>query len=88
MSQEAGKQPKGSLREVMPATAAIVEEMRQAFGPAMVDRIVREAMAGRPTMYAAEMGRDGVLRVFGQAPSGRKAALQGGELVLLWEDKS
>lgn len=76
---------KGSMRQLMPDTAALVDELRQCFGQAHADRIVRDAMQGKPTMYAAEVGPDGVLREFGHAPSGRRAVLQGGELLLPWE---
>lgn len=76
---------KGSMRELMPGTAALVDELRQAFGQAHADRIVRDAMQGKPTMYAAEVGPDGVLREFGRAPSGQRAVMQDGALLLPWE---
>jgi hypothetical protein len=83
MEEKPHKAP--SMRELMPGTAALVDELRASLGQAIVDRIVRDAMRGKPTMYAAEVGPDGVLREFGHAPSGRRAVMQDGELLLPWE---
>lgn len=87
MEQIAGQPAlvKGSLRDLMPGTAEIVDDLRRAFGRERADRIVRDAMQGKPTMYAVEVGPDGVLREFGHAPGGRRAVLEGGALVLPWE---
>lgn len=47
---------KGSLREVMPITAQVIDEFRKAFGTESVDRQLKRAMQGEPTFYAEENG--------------------------------
>ena len=68
---ETGK--KGSLREVMPGTAAIVDELRQVLGREWADRIVLGGKQGRGTFWARETGPDGVVREFGSRRPGRAA---------------
>ncbi len=48
---------RGSMREVMPLTAAFVDAMREAFGAQAVEQIIRDGMAGQPGFYAEEGGR-------------------------------
>ena len=45
------------LRMTMPKTAAFVDACRSAFGAEMVDRALRNAMAGGTDFFAAENGR-------------------------------
>lgn len=47
----------GSMREVMPLTAAFVDAMRDAFGAQAIDQAIRDGMAGKPGFYAQEGGR-------------------------------
>lgn len=56
---------KGTLREVMPETAALVDELRQALGKELADRIVLGGKAGKGTFRAVEIGPDGQARTFG-----------------------
>lgn len=44
-----------SLREQMPQCAAFLDDLRQAFGKAEVDQMIREGLANG-TFYAAENG--------------------------------
>ena len=69
----------GGLRQSMPATAAMVDELRATLGPALVDGLLRRAKQGAPVFYAAEVV-DGKLREFGRAPSGQRVILMGGQL--------
>lgn len=48
----------GSLREVMPQVAAWVDELRECFGRAEIDRQIAGGMAGRPTFHASENGME------------------------------
>lgn len=55
----------GSLRAVMPETAAIVDELRQALGREWADRLVLGGKQGRGTFRCVEQCPDGVQREFG-----------------------
>jgi hypothetical protein len=55
----------GSLREVMPVTAEIVDWLRTQLGTAAADRIVQGGKAGRGSFWAREVGPDGQVREFG-----------------------
>lgn len=81
MSQEQGK--KGSLREVMPAAAEIVDWLRTELGQAQADAIVLKGKAGRGGFYVAEIGPDGAFRDFGSTKGARRCKEQGGRVV--WE---
>lgn len=74
---------KGSLREVMPQTAAIVDDLRVMLGKEWADRIVLGGKLGRRTFYCAEIGADGVLREFGTSPSGRRGVVVDGRVELV-----
>lgn len=75
--------PQGDgLRVQMPATAALVDELRAALGATIVDAILRATKRGERAFYAAELHADGTLREWGRAPSGRRAVVQGGRVVL------
>lgn len=67
------------MREQMPATAALVDELRATLGPALVDGLLRRAKHGAPVFYPAEVV-DGQVREFGRAPSGQRVILMGGQL--------
>lgn len=56
---------KKEMRELMPQTAAIVDELRQALGTDWANRLLRQGQAGRGGFWAQETGPDGVLREFG-----------------------
>jgi hypothetical protein len=47
---------KGSLREVMPVTAQLIDEYRAVFGKENIDQVMRRAMKGEPVFYAEENG--------------------------------
>lgn len=55
----------GSLREVMPATAGVVDDLRQALGREWADRLVLGGKQGRGTFWTRETCPDGVVREFG-----------------------
>ena len=61
---------KGSLRELMPQTAAIVDELRQALGREWADRLVLGGKQGKGSFWAEEIGPDGVRREFGSRRHG------------------
>lgn len=63
MSDQA--KPQGSLREVMPDTAAIVDELRAVFGKEFADKLVLDGKMGRLRFKSVEIGPDGVERTFG-----------------------
>ena len=75
----------GALREAMPRTAALVDELRRALGVEWADRLVRAGMQGKPAFYAAEVCGDGTVREFGTSPSGQRPALRDGSLV--WPER-
>lgn len=64
------KQQQGSLRELMPETAALVDELRQALGREWADRLVLGGKQGKGTFWAQETGPDGVVREFGSRRKG------------------
>lgn len=71
-----------ALRQRMPATAALVDELRAALGRAAVDALLRDTARGKRRFYAAELV-DGELREWGRAPSGRVAEVRDGQVVLV-----
>ena len=68
------------MRETMPETAALVDELRQALGAAVVDRAIRAAAKGGSAFYAAELTADGELLEFGRTADGQRARAGGGTL--------
>lgn len=73
--------PKGSLREVMPVAAELVDWLRGQLGREYADRLVLDGKQGRGGFYFAEIGPDGVFREFGSTRSGRRAELRAGAVV-------
>lgn len=49
--------PARSLRELMPVTAAFIDEMREVFGAEGINQSIKGGMAGVPTFHAAENGQ-------------------------------
>lgn len=47
-----------SMRERMPATAGLVDALRDAFGQASVDAQIRAGLNGAPTFWAQENGHE------------------------------
>lgn len=47
-----------NFREEMPITAAIVDELRAAFGDDGIDQSIKSGMSGVPTFYARENGHE------------------------------
>lgn len=78
----------GSLRDTMPATAALIDELRKRWSVEAVDALIRQAMRGQAdqhgALYFAECGPDGQLHEFGCTRDGRHVVLDGGELA--WVD--
>lgn len=70
---------KGGLRELMPATAELVDWLRAELGKEAADKIVKRGQAGKGGFYAAEIGPDGKLREFGSSPSGQRASPDGAD---------
>jgi hypothetical protein len=46
----------GHMRERMPQVAALIDDLRAAFGEEYIDSILRAGMAGKPVFYASENG--------------------------------
>lgn len=72
---------KGSMREVMPETAAFIDACRAQFGRDVIDAIIMRAKRGDPVFHAAEIGPDGQLRQFGTARRGQVVSVSGGKVV-------
>ena len=47
---------KGSMRDQMPATAAWIDKLREAFGKESIDQQIRAGLRGKPVFYASENG--------------------------------
>lgn len=47
-----------TLREAMPATAAFIDAMRDAFGADMIHAAIRAGLDGQPTFWARENGQE------------------------------
>lgn len=60
-----------SLRGSMPATAQAIDELREVFGAELVNAQIRQAMKGRPAIYAEEIV-NGVVVTFGVKPQAMK----------------
>lgn len=81
----------GGLREQMPVTAWLVDQLRVRWGAEVTDALVRRAMrgmagGGQGFFYSAEFGPDGVLREFGCSGSGGTFAAEDGRLVWFGEE--
>lgn len=63
---------KGSLRELMPQTAEIVDWLRQQLGQEAADRVVLAGKQGKGTFWAQETGPDGQVREFGSRRPGTR----------------
>ena len=50
--------PAKPLRETMPTVAAIIDDLRAAFGAEDINQSIRNGMAGVPTFYARENGQE------------------------------
>ena len=74
-----------AMRLRMPATAAIVDELRAVLGRAAVAALLRDTARGGRRFFAAELV-DGELRCWGRAPSGRVAVVQGAGVGLVRAD--
>ena len=48
----------GSMREVMPFTTSVIDELRLHFGADQIDPSIRDGMAGLPRFFASENGRE------------------------------
>lgn len=70
------------MRGQMPQCAAMVDGLREAFGQTVIDAILRATSKGQRRAYFAELGADGQLHEWGRAPSGRRAEIVEGRLVL------
>lgn len=44
------------LRQTMPTVAAWIDELRDAFGPDVINAAIKAGMDGQPTFYARENG--------------------------------
>lgn len=47
---------KGSMRELMPKVAAVIDEWRLVLGAEVVESIIRAGMGGQPVFFASENG--------------------------------
>ena len=75
---------KGSMREQMPVVAAWIDEMRNAFGAAHIDEVIKAGMRGQAVFYASENGHAvGTLAL----PGWRVIKDAGGALVVMDGDK-
>lgn len=50
--------PAKPLRETMPTVAAIIDDLRAAFGAEAINPSIKGGMAGVPTFYARENGHE------------------------------
>lgn len=50
--------PAKPLRETMPTVAAIIDDLRDAFGADVINPSIKGGMAGVPTFYARENGQE------------------------------
>lgn len=50
--------PAKPLRETMPTVAAIIDDLRAAFGAEDIHQSIRNGLAGVPTFYARENGHE------------------------------
>ena len=50
--------PAKPLRETMPTVAAIIDDLRDAFGADVINPSIKGGMAGVPTFYARENGHE------------------------------
>lgn len=46
------------LRQAMPETAALIDNLRAAFGAEMIDSAIRAGLDGQPTFWARENGQE------------------------------
>lgn len=60
-----------SLRDSMPATAQAIDDLRTIFGADLVNAQIRQALKGRPAIYAEEFV-DGKVVTFGVKPQRMK----------------
>jgi hypothetical protein len=56
LKRKGSSMAKGSLREEMPVTAALIDEFRKVFGAASIDGMIRRGMRGEPVFFASENG--------------------------------
>lgn len=49
---------RANLRDEMPATAAFIDDLRDAFGAEDINPSIKGGMAGVPTFYARENGHE------------------------------
>ena len=49
---------RANLRDEMPTTAAIIDDLRVAFGAEGINQSIKNGIAGVPTFYARENGRE------------------------------
>lgn len=64
---------KKSQRELMPATAEIVDMFRELVGREQADETIRKAMKGQGGFWVQETCPDGVVREFGSRAAGGDA---------------
>lgn len=50
--------PAKPLRDTMPTVAAIIDDLRAAFGADVINPSIKGGMAGVPTFYARENGQE------------------------------
>lgn len=76
---------KGTLREVMPVTADLVDWLRAQLGKEAADAILLKGKQGKGGFYSAEIGPDGVFREFGSTARGARVVVTG-DGTLQWEE--
>lgn len=69
--------PRGSLREVMPVAAELVDWLREQLGREYADQLVLNGKQGRGGFYVAEIGPNGVSREFESTHSGARGVKGG-----------
>lgn len=75
----------GTLREVMPVTADLVDWLRGQLGKEAADAILLKGKQGKGGFYAAEIGPDGVFREFGSTARGARVVVKG-DGTLQWQE--
>ena len=51
-------QPTGSLRDEIPKTAALIDDLRDAFGADEINALIKAGLHGAGTFWASENGRE------------------------------
>jgi hypothetical protein len=77
----------GSMRELMPQTADVVDWLRGFLGADKANERLAAAKRGEGGFYSAEIGPDGVLREYGSTDDGTRCVLDD-QRRIRWVDRN